>query len=154
MLPGLAFAEPHVGLSLDENPVELTRRALRASQTSVAVVVYKFDERGIRRALDDAVERGVAVRLVTDREEASRERSQIAKAAKAGAQVRVWPKDKLHAKFAIVDAEAVLTGSFNWTESAQHKNVELLLIIDQPGAIKQFQELFERLWDGSEPFDD
>ena len=48
----------------------------------------------------------------------------------------------------------MLTGSFNWTESAQHDNLELIHDVDTPEVVKRFQELFEALWDRSEPFED
>ena len=60
-------------------------------------------------------------------------------------------KGKLHAKWTVVDGKRVLTGSFNWTESAQHKNMELIFVNDEPGSVKRFQEIFETLWDHAEP---
>ncbi|MFN9955340.1 MAG: phospholipase D-like domain-containing protein, partial [bacterium] len=40
--------------------------------------------------------------------------------------------DKLHHKFAVIDQRTVITGSFNWSPSAAHKNDETVLVIDSP----------------------
>ena len=61
--------------------------------------------------------------------------------------VRLWKKGKLHVKFGIVDSKRVITGSFNWTESAQHDNMELIIVSDEPEVVKKSLELFEKLWD-------
>jgi phosphatidylserine/phosphatidylglycerophosphate/cardiolipin synthase-like enzyme len=63
--------------------------------------------------------------------------------------VRLWQpgQGKLHAKCLIVDGQRVLSGSFNWTKSAAESNVELLLAFENPGTVKKFSVLFERLWE-------
>jgi len=38
----------------------------------------------------------------------------------------------------------VLTGSFNWTESAEEKNEEKLLVIDEPEIVKISQKRWNK----------
>ena len=38
------------------------------------------------------------------------------------------------------------TGSYNWTNSAEHANYENLVVLDEPEAIARFQREFRRLW--------
>ena len=52
----------------------------------------------------------------------------------------------MHNKFAIIDNRLLLTGSYNWTFSANNRNDENLLIIDDPEIIKIFQNQFINLW--------
>ena len=52
----------------------------------------------------------------------------------------------MHNKFAIIDNRLLLTGSYNWTFSANHRNDENLMVIDDPDTIAQFQNYFEKLW--------
>ena len=40
----------------------------------------------------------------------------------------------------------MLTGSYNWTSSAEESNVELLLNLDDPRDVEQFEWAFETLW--------
>jgi phosphatidylserine/phosphatidylglycerophosphate/cardiolipin synthase-like enzyme len=67
--------------------------------------------------------------------------------------VRRWKpkKGKLHAKCLIIDGSRVLTGSFNWTDSASESNVELLLFSDDALVAQEFQKIFERLWEEGKP---
>lgn len=59
------------------------------------------------------------------------------------------PGDKLHHKFAIVDPgtpqATVITGSHNWSSSANHINDENLLIIRNGRVVDHFVREFERL---------
>jgi phosphatidylserine/phosphatidylglycerophosphate/cardiolipin synthase-like enzyme len=64
-----------------------------------------------------------------------------------GAEVRRWGSGELHAKFAIADDVWVITGSFNWTQSAATSNVEPVAGIGDADVVARFVELFEDLWD-------
>ena len=52
----------------------------------------------------------------------------------------------MHNKFAIIDNRILLTGSYNWTFSANHRNDENLMVIDDPEIIARYQNQFEKLW--------
>jgi len=52
----------------------------------------------------------------------------------------------MHNKFAIIDNRLLLTGSYNWTFSANNRNDDNLLIIDDPEIIARHQNYFEKLW--------
>ena len=52
----------------------------------------------------------------------------------------------MHHKFAIIDNRILLTGSYNWTFSANHRNDENLMVIDDPEIIEIFQNQFVNLW--------
>jgi phosphatidylserine/phosphatidylglycerophosphate/cardiolipin synthase-like enzyme len=52
----------------------------------------------------------------------------------------------MHHKFAIIDNRILLTGSYNWTFSANHRNDENLMVIDDPEIIEIFQNQFINLW--------
>jgi phosphatidylserine/phosphatidylglycerophosphate/cardiolipin synthase-like enzyme len=63
---------------------------------------------------------------------------------------RLAAGDKLHHKFAVLDDRRVITGSFNWSPSAAHKNDETLLVIDSPLLAAHFRAEVDRLWKGAE----
>ena len=58
--------------------------------------------------------------------------------------------DKLHHKFAVLDRQRVISGSFNWSPSAAHQNDETLLRIDSPLLARHFEAEMDRLWRGAE----
>ena len=57
----------------------------------------------------------------------------------------------MHNKFAIIDGKSLITGSFNWTLTAEERNEENLLIITDEGTIEKYKERFEYLWNTSRP---
>ncbi|GAP95750.1 hypothetical protein NIES2104_22740 [Leptolyngbya sp. NIES-2104] len=59
------------------------------------------------------------------------------------------PGDLLHHKFGIVDRQTVITGSHNWTDSANRDNDETLLIIRSSTVAAHFQREFDRLYANS-----
>jgi cardiolipin hydrolase len=52
----------------------------------------------------------------------------------------------MHHKFMIVDDLALVTGSYNWTQSAARFNHENILVMKEPGVVKSFLKEFEQLW--------
>lgn len=137
-----------VTLSNERNPADALTQAFARAERSIDAVVYKFSLSTIFKALEEALDRGVAVRLVVDKKLIDRETDGFtAKLAKnkVGVTVRKWIGDKLHAKFVIIDDRQVLSGSYNWTKSAE-KNTELLLRFDDPASVARFTNLFKDLW--------
>lgn len=56
----------------------------------------------------------------------------------------------MHHKFAVVDEETVLTGSFNWTYAADNENDENLLVLSDKALAGQYSDEFARLWAAAE----
>ena len=108
---------------------------LGAARREVLVQAYSLTSRGIATALMAAHQRGVSVRLLADREQTiSGESSRIPDLVAAGIEVRIETRyAAAHNKVMVIDGNltdsVVLTGSYNWTWSAQNRNAENLLII-------------------------
>jgi len=66
---------------------------------------------------------------------------------KAGINIRMdCSAQHMHHKFAVIDDERLLTGSYNWTRSAADYNYENLMVTNDVGLVKPFAEEFDRLW--------
>ena len=108
---------------------------LGEAKREVLVQAYSLTSRGIAAALVAAHRRGVSVRVLADREQTvSGESSRIPELAAAGIDVRIEVRyAAAHNKVMVIDGDSpesvVLTGSYNWTWSAQNRNAENLLII-------------------------
>ncbi len=57
--------------------------------------------------------------------------------------------DKLHHKFGIIDRNIIIAGSHNWSASANYKNDETLLIIQNSIVTAHYLQEFERLYQHS-----
>ena len=110
-------------------------REIGAARRTLHVQAYLLTSRNIARALTQARERGVAVRLLADREMIARgENTLVPQLAAAGIEVHVETRyNAAHNKILLIDAEepnpVVITGSYNFTFSAQARNAENLLIL-------------------------
>ena len=120
------------------------------ARRSLHVAAYLFTNRRIAAALARAARRGVAVELVAD---ASQFQSgglpRLREIGRAGASIRLREGlAAFHHKYVIVDAgdpsAAVLTGSFNFTQSAQARNAENLVVIESRAVAARFLADFER----------
>ena len=52
----------------------------------------------------------------------------------------------LHHKVIVIDARTVLTGSYNFTGSAEKDNDENLVIVDDPNLARIYLDEFERVY--------
>jgi phosphatidylserine/phosphatidylglycerophosphate/cardiolipin synthase-like enzyme len=55
-------------------------------------------------------------------------------------------KGMMNHRFAILDGDRVLTGSFDWSEASLKWNYENILIIHESEAVAAYQKEFDRLW--------
>lgn len=132
---------------------------LAEARESVHVQAYLLTSRTIARALTDAHARGVKVQVLADAEMALKgDSSQVPKLAEAG--IPVWLEVRYvnaHNKILLVDAEhphpRLLTGSYNFTWSAQARNAENVVVIRDDTAIAQrYLNNWQRHWRDARPF--
>ena len=110
-------------------------RVIQQARHSIHIQAYTFSSRNIGWALGEAKQRGVRVEMLTDREQATKnEHSLVNTLHDAG--IPIWFEVRYgaaHNKILLVDAEerdaVVVTGSYNFTFSAQARNAENLLIL-------------------------
>lgn len=108
--------------------------AIDKAKKQVLVQAFSFTSREIAAALISAHRRGIDVQLVADADQIRKmERGQVPGIAAGGVPVYVdRAHSSAHNKIMIIDAgtghPVIITGSFNFTNAAQHKNAENLLI--------------------------
>jgi phosphatidylserine/phosphatidylglycerophosphate/cardiolipin synthase-like enzyme len=91
----------------------------------------------------------VHIRVLVDQEMAETGGSGIRGLRLNGVAVRslgIPEQSLMHHKFAVFDERLVATGSYNWTNSAEHANYENLVVLEDPEMVRRFQQEFRRLW--------
>ncbi len=135
-------------------------RALDEARQSVHVQAFLITSRPIAQALLNAQARGVAVEVLADSEQERKgKNSQIPKLAASG--IPVWRETRYasaHNKVILIDALAahgsVITGSYNYTWSAQARNAENLLILrGNPALLRSYLDNWQRHRDGATKID-
>jgi len=144
-LPSLAKTE--VYFSLYDNPQKEIIKNINQAEAFINIAMYIFTDKEITLPLIKARERGVKVRLYLDKEQVDYKYSQSRFLVQKGIKTRVSSNNYImHNKFAIIDNRILLTGSYNWTFSANNRNDENLMVIDDPEIIEIFQNQFVNLW--------
>lgn len=125
-----------------------------AATETIDVAIYTFTSANIQAALANAMaNNNVAVRVVADAGQSTTIDDQITAMAAleaAGADVQLkngFGGGIMHHKFAVIDGQTVLTGSFNWTRSAEYDNDENLLVLSDPNLATAYHDAFQELWD-------
>ena len=124
-------------------------RTIQQSRQYIDIAVYQFTSTELASALVAAKDRGVRIRILTDREKVESDGPALRKLRSAGIAIRslgVVKQRLMHDKFAVFDDRVVATGSYNWTQSAERANYENLVLLDDPKVVAQFEREFQRLW--------
>jgi phosphatidylserine/phosphatidylglycerophosphate/cardiolipin synthase-like enzyme len=126
------------------DPLATVVQAIDGARKTVLVQMYALTSREIVTALVNAKRRGIDVRAIVDRSQFEEDRGDsyaVSRLASAGVPVLVDTVPGLmHNKVMIVDGGTVVTGSFNYTWSAEHKNAENLILIHDPALAAEYTQ--------------
>ncbi|MBF0511997.1 MAG: DUF1669 domain-containing protein [Candidatus Omnitrophica bacterium] len=151
-LPCVSQAETQVYFSPNGGCERAVVSEMMKAEHTIDIAMYYLSSREIAKALVKALDRNVAIRIVLDQGQEIESSSKSGYLVKHGLSVRYHMGFGLmHNKFAIMDGQSLITGSFNWTRTAEEKNEENLLIMDDPKIINQYKDRFEYLWRTSRP---
>ena len=124
---------------------QLVEQVIAKAQKSILVQAYSFTALPIAKALVAAHQRGVEIKLLVDRSQLKSKYAQVRYVMMHGIAVAV---DKVpgiaHNKVMILDDGHVLTGSFNWTDAAEYRNAENLLLISDRNINKIYQDYWKQ----------
>lgn len=149
--PGAGF---DVGFSPNAGSLELVLKAIESAKKELLVAAYLFTSKPVAKALLAAHQRGVAVRVVADQQENSKQYSAAAFLANQGVPVRLNGRYVVHHhKFIVIDGSSLELGSFNYTSGAASKNAENVLVLwHVPALAATYAKEWRRLWDEASEF--
>jgi phosphatidylserine/phosphatidylglycerophosphate/cardiolipin synthase-like enzyme len=123
-------AKATVAFSPDGQGQALIVHAIDEARQEILVQAYGFTNKAILKALVDAHRRGVLVKVILDKSNQSKRYSGATYVSNAGIPVWIDYRPSIaHNKVMIMDRRDVITGSFNFTASAQKRNAENVLYI-------------------------
>ena len=116
-----------------------------AASASLLVQAYNFTEKRIVASLLDAHRRGVPVTVIVDKISMHQRGEGVSAVRAAGIPVFIDRKPHIaHNKVIVIDGATVITGSFNFSASAQCCNAENLLIVHSPALAAAYAANFAR----------
>ena len=109
------------------------------AQESIFVQAYVLSSHEIADALVAAHKRNVEVRVLVDRAQISLDYSKIAFLDDNGVPVYVDVIASLaHNKVVLIDKKIVITGSYNFSNAAEHRNIENFIVIYDPKVAQSY----------------
>ena len=136
-------------------------RRIDSAKKEILVAVYTFTSSQLAWALVRAKKRGVDVKVILDVSEAEDRFSKIEFLKNKGIEAKIdyfhilqtqrkmrkFP-GKMHHKFAVIDEEVVITGSYNWTATAEeHNDEDCLIFTDAKELAKVYKKKFFIIWE-------
>jgi phosphatidylserine/phosphatidylglycerophosphate/cardiolipin synthase-like enzyme len=156
---------PHPRLEIDGTPVEVyfspadgvaqhILDLLAATRTSINFMAYTFTSNPLGEAIRERALAGVAVSGVMDDGQInSAQGTEYDPFLQAGLDVRRGRTagGLMHHKVIILDEKIVITGSYNFTASAETSNDENLLVIFNPDVAARYLQEFQRVYAQAQP---
>lgn len=140
-----------------DHPEKALVKIINAARSNLDIAIYSVTQKDIAKAIIQAKKRGVKVRIITDRQEANSKSEmgvlQLFKDSEIPVKVNCH-QGLMHMKVSIVDKNIVTTGSYNYTEQASTNNDEVLVVINSPNSVKDFETQFENMWNDNDNFQD
>lgn len=117
------------------------------AQTSIRFLAFSFTDYPLAQAMIDRAAAGVDVQGVFETFGSNSPRSELRTFWCAGVPVRQDGNGSfLHHKIVVVDDSIVITGSLNFSSSADEENEENVIIMDNPEIAALYLQEFQKLW--------
>ena len=139
-----------VGFSPGSSAENLVLRTINQSQKEIRLATYNLTLESVVEALIFARKRGVDVQVKVDAVHCTGRQADKALRMLSTRKVPVLKIDPtgqgiMHHKFAVVDGEKVLCGSFSWTEDAASKHYEDVVLIRDPNLAQKYLAQWEKI---------
>jgi phosphatidylserine/phosphatidylglycerophosphate/cardiolipin synthase-like enzyme len=122
-------------------------QTIEASQREVLVQAYGFTHNAIAQALVRAHQRGVKIYVLLDKKSEKTNRYVIDVLTQAQIEIRHDGKHAIaHNKVMVIDESVVITGSFNFTNSAETRNAENFLVLKSEDLAQRYKTQWQGHW--------
>jgi phosphatidylserine/phosphatidylglycerophosphate/cardiolipin synthase-like enzyme len=162
--PNVMPSIPHPSVTIDGTPLQIyfsldnpvqsaLLDLLNNARSSIYFLAYSFTAAPLAEAIQQRAAAGVKVAGVMESEQVNFNAGKVyAGFRKAGLDVHLDGNPGLmHHKVMIIDGRFVIFGSYNFTASAETKNDENLVVINNPEIAAQFTREFQRVYALAQP---
>ena len=120
---------------------------LQEAQSSIDLLAFSLTSDSLADALLDAAGKGVKVRIVIERDQAGNAGSEAARLLEAGLDLQLDNNpNSMHHKVILIDSSIVVTGSYNFSRSAEDFNDENVIILHNPELAADYLVEFNRIF--------
>ncbi len=124
---------------------------LKNAKRRAKICVFTISDNRIVDAIKDMQLNGVNIKIISDNDKRYDKGNDIDYISNLGIDVKLdTTSAHMHHKFAVIDDTITITGSYNWTRSAETKNYENILVTDSKDVAKAYGREFDKLWEKME----
>ncbi|MFO7584251.1 MAG: phospholipase D-like domain-containing protein [Anaerolineales bacterium] len=140
--------------SPEDRPVQYMLPFLENARRNIRFMAFSFTQPDIGNAMLGRIQSGITVEGIFERVGSDSQFSEMMKLHCGGGNIRRDGNPGfLHHKIIIVDNRIVITGSFNFSDSANTRNNENVIIIDNADIARLYLGEFQRIWSGGSDLD-
>lgn len=137
-----------VFFSPEDKPAQYIVSLLENARRNIRFMAFSYTQPDMGNAMLSQIEAGLTVEGVFEAVGSDSEHSEMMKLHCGGGSMRRDGNPGfLHHKVIIIDNRIVITGSFNFSDSANTRNNENVFIIDNAEIAKQYLNEFQRVWE-------
>lgn len=135
--------------SPDDGVASQIATVLSGAEESIYFLAFSFTSNDLGAIVRDKAEAGLTILGVMDEEQvSSNQGTEYDPFKQADLDVRIdGIEGQMHHKVFIVDEKIVVLGSYNFSQAAEQRNDENLLIIYNEAIAQQFMMEFDRVWE-------
>ncbi len=136
-----------VVFSPEDKPVQHILPYLQNARRNIRFMAFSYTQPDMGNAMLERIKNGVTVEGVFETVGSDSEHGEMMLLHCGGGKIRRDGNPGfLHHKVIIIDNRIVITGSFNFSDSANTKNNENVIIIDNADIAKRYLDEFQRVW--------
>jgi phosphatidylserine/phosphatidylglycerophosphate/cardiolipin synthase-like enzyme len=121
------------------------------AQTSIDMLAFALTSDPLAEALLQAMKRGVHVRIVVEKDQAGNTGSEVGSLLDGGVDLRLDNNpNSMHHKVILIDGNMVVTGSYNFSRSAEDFNDENVIMVHNAELTADYLVEFNRIFDHAE----
>ena len=132
-----------VCFSPKNNCVKLILKEIKEAKSNIWLQGYSFTSKPISEALIRAHHKGIDVKVILDKSQTKSKHSVIKSLLYHNIPIWIDFKPTIaHNKIILIDDSKVLTGSYNWSQAAEYKNAENLILLDSKFIYEKYKKNF------------
>lgn len=141
-------ARMEVFFSPDDNVSVSLMGALEGAQEQVLVMAYTLTADELTALLIEQAQRGLEVRVLMEADQIRSTGNDFTHLQEGGVDAVVDGNPyNMHHKVILIDGQIVIAGSYNFTRSAEERNDENLVIIQDSDLAEEYLVEFTRIWE-------
>ncbi len=149
------YTSVEVWFAPEDGAMDRLVEVVKTAKRSIKFMAFAYTSEALYNAMLERMQDGVEVTGVFESRHAGWKDIKTGPLHAAGATVRFDRNpDTLHHKVLIIDGETVISGSFNFTDSADRSNDENMFIVRSRSVARAFERELERIISVTDPDDE